>query len=80
MKKTYCSAVESYECEAPAGYRTGMGTASCPPQAGLLECAYCGEPVCRKCSDVIDDRTVCLSHPEDELMWWLNLQPEEVQG
>ena len=74
MVRGYCAAVESYECEAPAGYRTGMGSASAPQQTGLLRCGYCGEPVCSKCSSEVDGKPVCLTHSEAELLDWMGLR------
>lgn len=73
--RSTCSAVESSECEAPAGYRTGMGTYSVPGvrRADLLTCGYCEEPVCRPCSSEVDGKPVCLSHHEEELLWWMGL-------
>lgn len=84
--RSYCSAVESYECQAPAGFRNGRGSAGLPGvrRADLLTCAYCGEPVCAKCSDTMTppaffkDQTpvpVCLNHPDDEVAEWLGVTP-----
>lgn len=82
--RSYCAAVESNSCQAPAGFANGMGHAALPGvrRADLLTCAYCGEPVCRACSDTMTppeffrDQTpvpVCLSHPEDHLADWLGV-------
>lgn len=73
--RTYCAAVESNDCEAPAGFRTGAGHASLPGvhRDDLLVCGYCGERVCRPCSNEVDSQPVCLSHDESELMEWMDL-------
>ena len=68
-----CAAVEAYDCEAPAGFRTGSGTATSRgvKRSLLLTCGYCGEPVCSKCATEVDGKPVCLSHNENELLMWL---------
>lgn len=73
--RSFCSDVSSGACQAPAGYRTGSGTASASGvrRADLLTCGYCGEPVCRECSSEVDGKPVCLSHDETELLWWMGL-------
>ena len=73
--RSFCSAVESNECQAPAGVRSGAGYASMSGvrRADLLTCGYCGEPVCGPCSDEIDGKPVCLSHSEVDLMLWMGL-------
>ena len=67
----YCASVESNDCEAPAGFMMAAGFAPMPQQTGLIECAYCGEPVCRACSDVLDGQRVCNHHQAEELLFWL---------
>lgn len=82
--RSFCSAVESYDCEAPAGYRSGAGyfAASGVKRSDLHTCAYCCEPVCGPCSDTMtppaffkDQRPVrvCLSHSAEELSVWLGV-------
>lgn len=82
--RSYCNAVESYDCEAPAGIRTGNGVGSLPgvKRSELYTCGYCDEPVCGKCSDVMTPPAffknqapvrVCLLHSPNELATWLGL-------
>lgn len=73
--RSRCDAVTSYECLAPAGYRTSSGAASVPGvrRADLHTCAYCGEPVCQNCSTSYGDLgRACDSHNEHELLDWIN--------
>jgi len=84
----YCSAVEAYDCEAPAGYQVGGlggGTCGAPgARPGVLKtCGYCGEPVCGPCStlmtppEFVEDQApqpICLTHNEHELAQWLGLE------
>lgn len=80
--RSYCSAVDSYDCLAPAGMRTGMGHAALPGvrRADLLTCGYCQEPVCNNCQSEVDGKPVCLGHDEQELVWWLGLDREGVRA
>ena len=82
--RSYCNAVESYDCEAPAGYGNGRGSArvSGVHRSELHTCAYCSELVCSECSDETSPPTflkrrglvrVCLSHGAEELADWLGL-------
>jgi hypothetical protein len=82
--RSFCTDVSSYECEAPAGIRTGRGTAAMPgvKRSDLHTCAYCQEAVCGACSDTMTppasfkDQSpvrVCLSHAEHELAHWLGV-------
>lgn len=73
----HCAAVAAYDCEAPAGFATARGVASCPQKTGLHRCPYCGEPVCGPCSTEVEGRRVCLTHEPEELAGWLGL-PERV--
>lgn len=73
--RSYCSSVTSNSCEAPAGLSTGGGLAGLPGvrRSDLLTCGYCGEPVCRECSSEVDGQSVCESHDEQELLWWVGV-------
>lgn len=84
MTGAYCSAVESYNCEAPAGYRTGRGYAALKGvrKSELLTCAYCEELVCNECVTFMvppaffadqDPAPVGLDHSPEELADWLGL-------
>jgi hypothetical protein len=73
MARGYCNAVESSDCEAPAGYRTGRGSVGLPQRTGLARCGYCDEPVCGPCSTEVDGQRVCLTHDETELALWMGL-------
>ena len=79
--RTYCTAVTSPECQAPAGYGTSAGTARLPGvrKDDLLTCAYCGEPVCGPCSRFVRPPVflrdpasvpVCREHPDEDLSVW----------
>jgi len=75
--RSYCDAVWSYECLAPAGFRSGLGVGSCPGvrRSDLHTCRYCGEPVCENCSSDHDGLgRVCDSHQPEELPGWV--QPD----
>jgi hypothetical protein len=74
--RTYCTAVEDYDCLAPAGISTGAGAAGVPGvlRKDLFICGYCGEPVCLKCSTEFGDLgRSCDNHKPEELMDWLRL-------
>lgn len=74
MARGYCIAVESPDCEAPAGFQVGnSGYAEAPQRTGLARCGYCGEPVCGPCSTEVDGQRVCLTHDETELALWMGL-------
>jgi hypothetical protein len=82
--RSYCSQVTSYQCLAPAGYRTGSGSASVTGvrRIDLLTCAYCHEPVCKNCQSEFNGEPVCEGHEPEELADWIGLTtcpiPSEV--
>lgn len=72
--RTYCAAVESYDCEAPAGFRNGSGWASSPGvhRDELHVCAFCKERVCGPCStEFPGEGKVCNTHEDGELLDWI---------
>ena len=72
--RSHCIAVDSYDCLAPAGFRTMHGSAAAPGvrAADLYECGYCGEKVCHECStDFGDLGRVCTTHSDDETADWI---------
>jgi hypothetical protein len=56
-----CKIVGSMGCQAPAGWRTGLGIALNGRGPRLPHCSICGESVCksRGCSLHVGDKYVC---------------------
>lgn len=79
--RSYCNAVEAYDCAAPAGFRNARGYAKSPGvmKSELNVCGYCLELVCTPCSSEMEDPftgkpvRICLNHGEHELADWLRL-------
>lgn len=73
--RSYCSQVTSYDCLAPAGYRSGSLLASAPGvrRMDLLTCAHCGEAVCKNCQGDFNGEPVCNAHEPEELADWIGL-------
>lgn len=73
--RSYCAVVD-YDCLAPAGLSTGAGYASLSGvrRTDLHTCAYCGEPVCERCSTEIKGQRYCTGmHRQDDLDEWVAL-------
>lgn len=79
--RSFCASVESYDCEAPAGFRVGGSgyiRGSGVMKSTLHVCGYCWELVCGPCSTPMENYQgkqvrVCLGHSEYELVDWLRL-------
>lgn len=66
--RSYCAAVYSNDCAAPAGFGVGGSVAALPGvrKSELNECADCGDLVCGPCSKTTaDGRVICASHAEE---------------
>lgn len=71
--RTYCNSATSFDCLAPAGYGTSLGTASVSGvrKADLYECAYCCEPLCHNCAVTFGDKRACDLHDPEQVRAWL---------
>lgn len=59
-KKDFCEVVET-NCEAPPGYRTGMGGFAQGWTRVSTKCDSCGRFVCTKCSKLDKEKRTCLT-------------------